>query len=113
MHFALRGYLFIVLTALLGVAGTWSDEPAFATAWLFPAFVLLAGLALEAWYQRGTRLAVHMHVESRTQAGQAGRRRLRLRAQPRARAEDPVRARAARRDPPDGRGAGDRPATRR
>ena len=69
MHFALRGYLFIVLTALLGVAGTWSDEPAFATAWLFPAFLLLAGLALEAWYQRGTRLAVHMHVESRLKLG--------------------------------------------
>ena len=30
MHFALRGYLFIALTALLGVAGTWSDVPAFA-----------------------------------------------------------------------------------
>ena len=69
MHFAIRGYLFIVLTALLGVAGTWSDEPAFATAWLFPAFLLLAGLALEAWYQRGTRLAVHMHVESRFKLG--------------------------------------------
>ena len=69
MHFAVRGYLFIVLTALLGVAGTWSDEPAFATAWLFPAFVLLAGLALEAWYQRGTRLAVHMHLDSRLKLG--------------------------------------------
>jgi uncharacterized protein (DUF58 family) len=69
MHFAVRGYLFIVLTALLGVAGTWSDEPAFATAWLFPAFVLLAGLALEAAYQRNTRLAVHMHVESALKLG--------------------------------------------
>ncbi len=29
MHLARRGYLFIVLTALLGVAGTWSDDPAF------------------------------------------------------------------------------------
>ena len=56
MHFALRGYLFIALTALLGVAGTWSDEPAFAGAWLLPAFLLLAGLALEAWYLRGTRV---------------------------------------------------------
>ena len=55
MHFALRGYLFIALTALLGVAGTWSDVPAFAGAWLLPAFLLLAGLALEAWYLRGTR----------------------------------------------------------
>ena len=69
MHFALRGYLFIVLTALLGVAGTWSDEPAFATAWLFPAFLLLAGLAVESWYQRGTRLAVRMLLESRLKLG--------------------------------------------
>ena len=54
MHFALRGYLFVALTALLGVAGTWSDVPAFAGAWLLPAFLLLPGLALEAWYLRGT-----------------------------------------------------------
>ena len=46
MHFALRGYLFIALTALLGVAGTWSDVPAFSGAWLLPAFLLLSGLAL-------------------------------------------------------------------
>ena len=43
MHFALRGYLFVALTALLGVAGTWSDVPAFAGAWLLPAFLLLRG----------------------------------------------------------------------
>ena len=46
MHFALRGYLFVALTALLAVAGTWSDDPAFSGAWLFPAFLLLAGLAV-------------------------------------------------------------------
>jgi len=69
VHFAVRGYLFIVLTALLGVAGTWSDEPAFASAWLFPAFVLLAGLALEGWYQRGTRLTVHTQFESGLKLG--------------------------------------------
>jgi uncharacterized protein (DUF58 family) len=69
MHFSVRGYLFIVLTALLGIAGTWSDEPAFATAWLFPAFVLLGGLALESWYQRGTRLAVRLQFDSRLKLG--------------------------------------------
>ena len=47
MHFALRGYLFIALTALLGVAGTWSDVPAFAGAWLLPAFLLL-----RAWHSK-------------------------------------------------------------
>lgn len=69
MHFALRGYLFIALTALLAVAGTWSDVPAFAGAWLFPAFLLLAGLALEAWLLQRTRLAVRMSVESRLKLG--------------------------------------------
>ena len=69
MHFAVRGYLFVALTALLGVAGTWSDDPAFAGAWLFPAFLLLAGLAIEAWYQRGTRLTVRMQVDSRLKLG--------------------------------------------
>lgn len=69
MHLAVRGYLFVVLTALLGVAGTWSDEPAFASAWLLPAFLLLVGLAAEAWYLRGTRLQVRMWLESRLKLG--------------------------------------------
>ncbi|HEV7608164.1 MAG TPA: DUF58 domain-containing protein [Steroidobacteraceae bacterium] len=69
MHFALRGYLFIALTALLGVAGTWSEVPAFAGAWLVPAFLLLLGLAFEAWYMRGTRVKVRMHVDERLKLG--------------------------------------------
>jgi len=70
MHLAVRGYLFIMLTALLGVAGTWSDEPAFASAWLLPAFLLLAGLAVEAWYLRGTTLAVQLRLDARLKLGQ-------------------------------------------
>jgi len=73
MHFALRGYLFIALTALLGVAGTWSEVPAFAGAWLWPAFLLLVGLAVEAWYQRGTRVSVRMHVDDRLKLGRAAK----------------------------------------
>jgi uncharacterized protein (DUF58 family) len=69
MHFAARGYLLIALIALLGVAGTWSDEPAFATAWLFPAFLLLAGLALEAWHLRRTSIRVRMRVDDRLKLG--------------------------------------------
>jgi uncharacterized protein (DUF58 family) len=69
MHFALRGYLFIALTALLGVAGTWSEVPAFASAWLFPAFLLLVGLAFEAWYLRGTRVDLRMRYEERLKLG--------------------------------------------
>src|SRR5262245_6162405 len=71
MQFARRGYLFIGLTALLGVAGTWSDDPAFSGAWLFPSFLLLAGLAAEAWYQRGTHLALRMRIDARLKLGRA------------------------------------------
>jgi len=69
MHFSVRGYLFVVLAALLGVAGTWSDDAAFEGAWLLPAFLLLAGLALEAWYLRGTRVSVRMQIEPRLKLG--------------------------------------------
>jgi uncharacterized protein (DUF58 family) len=71
MHFALRGYLFIALTALLGVAGTWSEVPAFSGAWLLPASLLLAGLALEAWYLRGTQVSVRMRIDDRLKLGRA------------------------------------------
>jgi uncharacterized protein (DUF58 family) len=70
MHLAARGYLFIVLTALLGVAGTWSEEPAFASAWLLPAFLLLAGLAAEAWYLLGTRVEASLRLDARLKLGQ-------------------------------------------
>jgi uncharacterized protein (DUF58 family) len=69
MHFALRGYLFIALTGLLGVAGTWSDEPAFSGAWMWPAFLLLAGLAIEAWALHRTHVSVRMHVEGGLKLG--------------------------------------------
>ncbi|HET9861907.1 MAG TPA: DUF58 domain-containing protein [Steroidobacteraceae bacterium] len=69
MHLALRGYLFVMLTALLGIAGTWSDEPAFASAWMFPAFLLLTGLAIEAAYFRRTQVKVRMLLDSRLKLG--------------------------------------------
>ena len=69
MHLALRGYLFIALIALLGIAGTWSEEPAFAGAWLWPAFLLLSGLAAEAWYLRGTQVRLRMEVAERLKLG--------------------------------------------
>ncbi len=73
MHFARRGYLLIALIALLGVAGTWSDEPAFATAWLFPSFLLLGGLAFEAWMFRRTALTLRLRVDDRLKLGRPAR----------------------------------------
>ncbi len=69
MHFALRGYLFVALIALLAIAGTWLDEPAFEGAWLLPAFLLLAGLAIEAWYARGTRVDLRIRYDSSLRLG--------------------------------------------
>jgi uncharacterized protein (DUF58 family) len=69
MHLALRGYLLIALIALLGIAGTWSEEPAFAGAWLWPSFLLLSGLAAEAWYLRGTQVRLRMEVTERLKLG--------------------------------------------
>jgi len=69
MHFAVRGYLLIALTALLAVAGIWADDTTLSGMWLLPAFLLLGGLAFEAWYLRGTRLSVRMKVDSRLKLG--------------------------------------------
>jgi len=71
VHFAVRGYLLVALIALLGVAGLWTDDPAFATGWLFPAVLLLGGLAIEAWYAHGTRVELRMHLAGRLKLGRA------------------------------------------
>lgn len=71
MHLALRGYLFIALTALLAIAGTWSEDPTFDGAWIWPAFLLLVGLSAEAWYLRGTQVDVRMDVPERLKLGRA------------------------------------------
>jgi uncharacterized protein (DUF58 family) len=69
MHLALRGYLFAALAALLGVAGAWTDESAFDGAWMWPVFLLLAGLSLEAWYLRGTQVTVRVDIGERLKLG--------------------------------------------
>jgi uncharacterized protein (DUF58 family) len=69
MHLALRGYLFITLIALLGIAGAWSEDPTFDGAWLWPAFLLLAGLSIEVWYLRGTRVQMRMRLDERLKLG--------------------------------------------
>jgi uncharacterized protein (DUF58 family) len=71
MHFALRGYLLVALIALLAIAGLWTDDPVFATGWLFPAVLLLGGLAVEAWYAHGTRVELRMHLDGRLKLGRA------------------------------------------
>ena len=50
MHLAQRAYVLVLLTAVLGVAGIWSEEPALGHLWQIPAALLLLGLALEGWF---------------------------------------------------------------
>lgn len=53
MHLALRGYVLVLLTAVLAVVGVWSDEWQLRWWWQMPAAALLLGLALESvWAQR-------------------------------------------------------------
>ena len=47
MHLTQRAYVFLLLTAVLAIAGVWSSEPAFLGLWRIPAFLLLLGLTLE------------------------------------------------------------------
>jgi uncharacterized protein (DUF58 family) len=47
VHLARRSYLFIVLTAVIAIAGIWSSDRELALLWRVPAALLLLGLALE------------------------------------------------------------------
>jgi uncharacterized protein (DUF58 family) len=47
MYLAQRAYVLITLTAVLAIAGIWSDRPAFGGLWRLPAAALLLGLAWE------------------------------------------------------------------
>ena len=60
MHLAHRAYLLLSLTALLAIAGIWSGEPALQALWRWPAALLLAGVALEAFFMRRTSLKVSL-----------------------------------------------------
>jgi uncharacterized protein (DUF58 family) len=66
MHLAERGYALAVLTGVLAIAGTWSNEPAFASLWHWPAALVLLGLALEGVLVR--RTIIHADIETSTRA---------------------------------------------
>jgi uncharacterized protein (DUF58 family) len=66
MHLAERGYALAVLTAILAIAGTWANEPAFTALWYWPAALLLLGLALEGFFVR--RTVIHADIETGARA---------------------------------------------
>jgi uncharacterized protein (DUF58 family) len=62
MHLSERSHLLIVATAVLAIVGLWSNDPALALLWCWPAAVLLAGLACEGFLMH--RLALRADVAS-------------------------------------------------
>jgi uncharacterized protein (DUF58 family) len=69
MHLATRGYLLVMLSAVLAVVGVWSDEAQLARLWTVPASALLLGLALEGTLVRQRRLQVRVSIAARAFLG--------------------------------------------
>jgi uncharacterized protein (DUF58 family) len=79
MHLAQRAYALIVLTALLAVAGIWSNDPALDRLWLLPAALLLAGIAFEGFWMQRTRIAALLDAPRRVFLGRSESAALELR----------------------------------
>jgi uncharacterized protein (DUF58 family) len=71
MHLAERAYFLIVATALLAIAGIWSTEPALVGLWRWPAALLLAGLACEAWFIGRVVIQANVDTNSHAALGRA------------------------------------------
>jgi uncharacterized protein (DUF58 family) len=69
MHLAPRGYLLVLLSAVLAVIGVWSAGTALARLWTMPAGLLLLGLALEGTLLRPQRLQVRVATAARAFLG--------------------------------------------
>ncbi|HEY2808136.1 MAG TPA: DUF58 domain-containing protein [Steroidobacteraceae bacterium] len=69
MHLAPRGYLLVVLSAVLAIIGVWSDGPALARLWTIPAGLLLLGLGLEGMLVRRQRTEVRIATAARAFLG--------------------------------------------
>jgi uncharacterized protein (DUF58 family) len=69
MHLATRGYLLVLLGAVLAVIGVWSAGSDLARLWAVPAGLLLLGLALEGTILREARLGVKVATPGRAFLG--------------------------------------------
>ena len=71
MHLARRGYVLVLLTAVLAIVAVWSDDSQLRWWWRMPAAALLLGLAAESvWAQRRLPLAT-LAVAPRAYLGRA------------------------------------------
>jgi uncharacterized protein (DUF58 family) len=71
MHLAQRAYIFLVLTAVLAIAGVWSAEYAIHGLWRWPALILSIGIALESYFVRNTLIRAAVEMEPRAFLGRA------------------------------------------
>lgn len=71
MHLARRGYLLVLITAVLAIVAVWSDDPQLKHWWLLPAALLLAGLAIESAATLRSVPAVQLVIGPRAYLGQA------------------------------------------
>ncbi|MEZ5514378.1 MAG: DUF58 domain-containing protein [Steroidobacteraceae bacterium] len=69
MHLAERGYFLIALTAVLAITGAWSGDPGMEWAWCWPAALLCAGLAIEAWLTPHVQILAEIRFEQRLLLG--------------------------------------------
>src|SRR6516162_9683158 len=69
MHLAHRGYVLVVLTAVLAVVAVWSGDQQLARWWQLPAGLLLFGLTLESLLARRRPPAAALIVAPRAYLG--------------------------------------------
>ena len=58
MHLAERGFQFLLLAAVLAIAGQWGDDPGLRMLWVWPAGLVIFGLCFEHWHAARTGLRV-------------------------------------------------------
>src|SRR3984885_14580383 len=71
MHLTERAHLLIVASAVLAIAGLWSDDPQLALLWCWPAAVLLAGLVWEGLLMRRLALSANVAAPARALLGRS------------------------------------------
>ena len=71
MHLARRGYVLLLLTAVLAVVAVWSDDRRLAGWWQLSGGLLLLGLALESLLARRGTPAATVAIEPRAYLGRA------------------------------------------
>ena len=69
MHLARRGYVLLLLTAVLAVVAVWSDDRRLAGWWELSAGLLLLGLALESLLaRRADRKSTRLNSSHKSQS---------------------------------------------